>query len=195
MYRYLIVIIASLLVSCSQKKHEDKLDESRAGEKNERKIDSVSVYFYNYIRQDEKAVGCGEIQITGSENDELNRTVLSCKLTDTPLLDVIASRIDSLRPSASSAAEDIRISAKISYNNNTSSMLCIGGMYSDLIFLDGILQETDNKLLFMLKNNIGYYPWMIGDALMNMSELKDNSFPKEPFKSSPQYEEYQQRSR
>ncbi len=117
--------------------------------------------------------------------------ILDAEITDSLKLAKIQILLDSLTPLQNVDQIDARIVATINYSNGSKDILCIGGEYSDKIYLNGAAMQTDNKLLFTVKNYIGFYPWIIGDDMFRMAEMKDNSFAKEPFVSSAYYKEYQ----
>lgn len=185
-----LLAVVFLILSC--KKNNSETNANRVDSPPvERLIDSVSVLYYNHIFENEP-INWGIIELDYKRGD---KGVLTATLTDKTLLVKLHGLIKTLETQDNNELADVRIAAVIKYNDGTCDSLSVGDVYANRIYLNQKPQKTNNLLLFVLKNNIGYYPWMIGDAMMKMPELRDPSFPKEPFKSSVHYEAYQQRLR
>jgi hypothetical protein len=67
----------------------------------------------------------------------------------------------------------------------------MAGVYSSLMYVDGILQQRNNRLIYLLKNNIGYYSWLEPSVDLD-DEIKDTSFVKEPIIESSYYKKYKE---
>lgn len=186
------LFIFALLLSvtgCNNKQKENTLTEEVS--KSDRRIDSISVLYYNYLVEPQTPVKAEDIKLNIPQFDKDRKGVLDAHISDSIRIKDIKSRIDSLRPARQPSPLDARLVAIINYKDGSEDILCLGGHYVNEIFLNGVQQEADNKLLFMLKNYIGFYPWMIGDDMFAMEELQDQSFAKAPFISTPYYETYQ----
>jgi len=190
-----ITIICIGILSCNKTKNKESSDKKEElavdKEKADRKIDNISALFYNYIFVGENTVKPEDIKKDIPDFEIDKRGVLDAVITDTFKIKKIDSLLNSLKVSDSSNPVDVRIVALINYNDGSKDSLCIGGEYSNIIYWNGVEQSGSNELLFLLKNYIGFYPWMIGDDMLRMTEIRDNSFPKEPFVSTPYYKEYQ----
>lgn len=191
---YLICITLFLfaVTSCSNKQKENNTVEQET-ETTEPKgnINSISVLYYNYIVEAEATINPNDIQLNIPQFDKDRKGVLDATINDSIRISKLKNRIDSLHAVPQPSPIDARLVAIINYENGAQDQLCIGGKFVNKIFLNGVEQQTDNQLLFLLKNYIGFYPWMIGDDMYAMQELKDASFPKGPFISTPYYEAYQ----
>lgn len=196
MKKYCILFIFALFVlftGCNNKQKENTTDDNKESSipKADSRIDSISVLFYNYLTEAETPVKIEDIKLNIPQFDKDRKGVLDAYIIDSSKIADIKSRIDSLKPTQQPLTLDARLVAVIKYKDGREDVLCLGGHYVNDIFLNGIQQETDNKLLFLLKNYIGFYPWMIGDDMFAMKELQDSSFPKAPFISSAYYDTYQ----
>lgn len=191
---HLIFITLFLLAvtSCNNKQKESNTVEPET-ETVEPKgnISSISVLYYNYIVEAEAAVNPNDIQLNIPQFDKDRKGVLDATINDSIRISKLKSRIDSLHATPQPSPIDARLVAIINYENGAQDQLCVGGKYVNKIFLNGVEQQTDNQLLFLLKNYSGFYPWMIGDDMYAMQELQDASFSKGPFISTPYYEAYQ----
>lgn len=188
-----IFILLLSITSCNSKGKENnaQVEETQSISKADRRIDSISVLYYNYLIEPQTPIKPQDIKLNIPQFDKDRKGVLDAHLVDSMRIKDIKSRIDSLKPAQQPSELDARLVAIIKYKDGSEDVLCLGGQYVNEIFLNGIQQEADNKLLFMLKNYIGFYPWMIGDDMFAMKELQDQSFAKAPFISTPYYETYQ----
>lgn len=193
---YTLLIFALLLsiASCNNKPKENTQEEKQIDTvtKTNSSIDSISVLFYNYLADFKTPVKPENIKLNIPQFDKDRKGVLDAYIVDSMQIRSIKNRIDSLQPAQQALPLDARLVAVIKYNDGKNDTLTLGGYAVDQIYLNGVQQETDNKLLFILKNYIGFYPWMIGDDMFAMKELQDNSFPKAPFTSTAYYQAYQE---
>ncbi|PXV69160.1 hypothetical protein CLV62_101429 [Dysgonomonas alginatilytica] len=188
-----ISILLLAITSCNNKQKKDNAPQQETEiNKTDLSISNISVLYYNYIVESEAAISPNDIQLDLPQFEKDRKGVLDATIDDSIKIGKLKSRIDSLRPAQQPSPIDARLVAIINYTNGIQDQLCIGGKYVNKIFLNGAEQETDNQLLFLLKNYIGFYPWMIGDDMFAMQELQDASFPKGPFVSTPYYEAYQE---
>lgn len=188
-----ISILLLAITSCNNKQKKDNAPQQETEiNKTDLSISNISVLYYNYIVESEAAISPNDVQLNIPQFEKDRKGVLDATINDSIKIGKLKSRIDSLRPTQQPSPIDARLVAIINYKNGAQDQLCIGGKYVNKIFLNGEEQETDNQLLFLLKNYIGFYPWMIGDDMFAMQELQDSSFPKGPFVSTPYYEAYQE---
>lgn len=192
---YILFIFALFLSisSCNNKSKENalKVEESEIVATTNRSIDSISVLFYNYLLESQTPIKSEDIKLNIPHFDKDRKGVLDAYIVDSTRIKDIKNRIDSLQPTNQTLPLDARLVAIIKYNDGKTDTLSIGGHSVNQIYLNGIQQQTDNQMLFLIKNYIGFYPWMIGDDMFAMKELQDNSFPKAPFISTTYYEAYQ----
>lgn len=170
---------------------EKELGEPVIQQPQERSIKNISALYYNYIINDGQPQPLHLLQKDIPRFEVETKGILDAHITDTVKIRRINDLLGSLEPSMQQNPVDARIAIKINYTDGNEDVLCIGGRYTNRIFLNGVQQATNNRALFFLKNYIGFYPWLIGDDLFRMSEMKDNSFMKEPFVSTQHYKDYQ----
>lgn len=157
-----------------------------------RELAYIDALYFNYVFVSNTPVNPNDVKKDIPKFTINRKGVLDAEITDTNRVKKVQEMLANLQPSVEQTPVDARIVINLHYNDGGQSQICIGGVHTDRIYMNGIEQSRDNKLLFTLKNYIGFYPWLIGDDMFNMSELKDNSFPKGPFISSKYYKEYQQ---
>jgi len=200
MKNYLLIsILISLgflfmMASCKQKTNEStsSIDNSGQAILKDRKLEKISALYFNYIVESENPINAGDITKQIPQFDIDRKGILDAEITDSVKLKRIEKLVEKLQPATEEDNIDARIVLILEYNDNTSEQIIIGGKYTDRIYLNDVRQETDNEFLFVIKNSIGFYPWLIGDDLLTMEELKDPTFPKEPFVSSAYYKQYQE---
>jgi len=173
------IIILSLLYACCS-----------CNKKIETSIDSIYVLFYNYSFEGIIPIGCDEITKTSSTMTEfvivdaqgdstgafLNyQGVLDTTITDRSVLSAIEYELNTSKKDTLINLMDARISCFIRYKDGREERLCIGGYWAEYVAYNNCVVVTANKLLFLIKNAIGYYSWM-GDNILNYSyELKDST--------------------
>lgn len=185
----------NMLVSCSNKsKQEANIPDAEVvtNATADRSIKNISALYFNYVFNSNTPLKPEKMQKNIPDFKKDRKGVLDATISDTDKLNKIKSLLESLKVSSQQTPVDARIMFTINYNDKSKDILCIGGQYTNHIYLNGIEQEANNKLLFIIKNYIGFYPWMIGDDMFRMEEMGDNSFPKEPFFSSAYYKQYQE---
>lgn len=191
-YAVLIFVLFLTMTGCNNKQKENAAEPETQAKETNRSISNISVLYYNYLLDSVTPVNPNDIQLNIPQFDKDRRGVLDAGIDDSTKIKGLKNRIDSLQPAKTPSPIDARLVATIHYTNGSQDVLCLGGRSVNQIFLNGVEQETDNELLFLLKNYTGFYPWMIGDDMFAMKELQDPSFPKGPFISTPYYEAYQQ---
>jgi len=173
----------------AQKQVENTITETSVQNRELKRIDAL---YYNYIFDTATPVKPEDIRKDIPQFEKERKGVLDAEIADSLKIDKLLNLLVNLRPSEKQAPLDARIVFILRYSDESKDTLSIGGSYTNKLYLNGIEQATDNELLFALKNYIGFYPWLIGDDMFNMSELQDNSFPKPPFTSSIYYKQYQE---
>lgn len=196
MKKYIPLLIFLLLLSvagCKNTKPENSDDNAKRQTivNSDRSINQISVLFYNYLIDWQPPIKPEDIKLSIPDFAKDPKGVLDADITDSVRIANLKKQIDLLTPSQNSSPLNARVVALIRYTDGSQDQLCLGGTYVNEIFVNGIMQETNNELLFLLKNYIGFYPWIIGDDMFKMQELQDNSFAKMPYLSTPYYERYQ----
>lgn len=164
-------------------------------------IEYIHIEYYNYLFESPVSIGCEEIKKTivpdfektfiyDSANPSIvidsminYQTVLDTIIKDQILLKKIETEINKLKCDTLGNDIDARISVSIKYKDGTEEKICIGGYYSEQILYKGKLQLQNNRLLFLIKNNIGYYKWMPKKDMLYMDELNDTTFIRKPIES------------
>ncbi|MFT3995756.1 MAG: hypothetical protein QM660_15710 [Dysgonomonas sp.] len=171
-------------------------------------IESIRIAYYNYIFETSESINCDDIKVTtlpsfenilvydSKKKDSIVESYIDYQaifdtiITNSILLKKIEDELILLKTNDSLKSIDSRISATILYKNGKEEKLCIGGIFTNVILYNGQIQETNNKLLYLIKNNIGYYNWISTEDIEYMDELNDTSFEKEPFVESTYYKRY-----
>lgn len=197
-FLYIPVIFASLLLftCCKQNKKENEKNltnqSANDGVNKEQSLTRIDALYYNYIFESETPIKASDMKKEIPVFSEDKNGILDASITDSTKIKEIKDLLVDLKASDEETTPDTRMIFVLVYDDESKDTISLGGIYSDNIYLNGREQIRNNKLLFTLKNYIGFYPWFIGDDMFNMSELQDHSFPKPPFTSSPYYKEYQQ---
>ena len=107
--------------------------------------------------------------------------ILDTTITNPIVLFEIAKELKNLQSEPANFPVDARISCTIKYKNGKEEKLCIGGGYHWVNAIDycGVRQKQNNHLLYLIKQNIGYYSWMSDRVLEYSEELQDNSFKRD----------------
>jgi len=153
-------------------------------------IDSITALYFNYTFNSVKSIKCEELDQKLIPDFKNRATgILDAKILDCTILKEIESELMTLSPIKDSSYPDTRISVNIFYRDGTVKRICIDDMSPNQLYLDNIRQKNNNHLLYLIKNNIGYYTWFENPEEY-MDELKDTTFIKEPFIESPYYKQY-----
>lgn len=164
----------------------------------ENSIDSMEGVYYNYIFSSSKLIDCDEIQVDSTENKENNFTVTESDgfvfytpsyqrvvdtiVADRKILKEIQIELDKLEILEDTFDVDARIRVEFNYSNGENKKLCIGGEFTNHMMLDGKKVKTNNRLLYLIKYNLGFYSWLHNYQLDIMDELQDTTFRRIPIK-------------
>jgi hypothetical protein len=197
---FLFFCIYSFIFGGCKKSDEYKKTENYVCQNIDTNIKSIYVLFFNYSFNTVIAVDCDEIEkkIPSMEKTEIAdekgivigsmidyQGVLDSTITNIFTLHEIEQELKKLKVASDSlpCCVDARISCLIKYKDGQEDKLCIGGYSVDFIEYNGISQEPPyNKLLYLIKNSIGYYSWMGDRMLEYSSELQDKSFQRDSVK-------------
>lgn len=179
-------------VSCNKKlSANDKITEKDSCNTN---IEYISALYYNYTFNSARARNWDDLILNIPNFINKSNGVLNATITNCNLLKEIETQLKTLKPMDEQRSDaDIRIVIHIKYKNKEDLTLCIGGYFSDGLFTKdriALKSQSKNKLLYLIKNNIGYYPWFSEEDLENMDELKDTTFVREARIESPYYKKY-----
>ena len=164
MYILSSIMMALFLICCSSAQNKDE-------------IESIYILYYNYSFASDFPTNCDQIKVginkeipqirtsfvINNHGDTINHQVnyygvLDTTITDPLALKDIANELKNLQAdSANNYSFDARISCFIKYKNKKEERLCIGGEFTDGILYNGTVQKTNNKLLYLIKQNIDYY--------------------------------------
>lgn len=197
-YYFCLSLLFSFLpfiVNCKGNTHNNNTSEKENSTKEvvseNQELTHVNALYYNYVFTSSTPVNPGNVKRNIPKFGINRKGILDAEITDVNKIRKIQDILATLKPSPEQTPLDARIVINLHYNDGSYRQICIGGVHTDKIYLDGIEQVRDNNALFTLKNYIGFYPWLIGDDMFKMSELQDNTFPKAPFISTQYYKEYQ----
>lgn len=152
-------------------------------------IDSITSFFYNCGINTIEAITCEELanaKMTFNFKKGRAYGVIKAKITDRETLKKIENEISLLKPDTVDYPMDVRIAINIFYSNGDTAQICMNGHSPNILYLNGRQQMTNNRLIFLIKNNIGYYSWIHSNEI----ELKDTSAAKESIIESPYYKQY-----
>lgn len=189
-----LLSVALSFIGC--KPNDNKQTENKTA-KTENKPDSIveaAALYYNTSFTDKAMVGWEDIKLDiPSFEDGQDVGVLDALITDPKVIAEMQQLIETLQPRTDSISlPDYRIAVTLKYKSGKTQRLGITDPHCvDKLYLNDVAQQTNNRLLYLIKNNIGFYPWLIGYNLAQQSELYDNSFLKEPFIQSNYYKEWQ----
>lgn len=190
-YTYFCLVFVLIIVSCNNSTKQ-RLTISN----NSSHIDSITALFFNYDLDGVRNIRCDELQknIPNFEvkTDEYKEGILDALITDSNVLKEIQYELSKTKPLKDKIYLDTRIAFKVYYKNGSVDNLCTNGK---LFFLNDVPLQKNNRLMYILKNNIGYYSWFGGLSQKYMDELKDTTFTKEPFIESPYYKLYKENNK
>lgn len=98
--------------------------------------------------------------------------IIDTIITDNSILNDIECELTRLQKDSITNDMDARISCVIHYKNDKVEYLCIGGYLADYMIFNNEA-VNNNRLLYLLKKNIGYYNWMDSEVLKHSRELND----------------------
>ena len=168
--RFLILLISTIsLFACKNQteNHTNTLD---------CQIDSIHVYYYNYLFNSIISRTC---------EDVIEKRY---PIEDGDVIDTLITNIEILRQIEAALlqleadipySQDTRFVAVVYWKSKEISQVCIGGYFSTFIVWNGIRQNENNELLYLLKLHSGYYSWLDDDEISAMPELKDTTFLRE----------------
>lgn len=150
-------------------------------------IQSINVLYYTYSFETKIPIKCNEIILKKgktfkSENGRIllkEGDILDTTITNKKILNKIGKELKRLHHMSGFPIIDARICCRIKYTNGKIEKLCIGGYFADKINYKGIMCNSNNHLLFLIKNSIGYYLWMNDNIMKNEKELWDSSFKRD----------------
>lgn len=139
-------------------------------------LDSIKVYYYNYSFISPLNIKCSDIKKSKSiplekASDDyegiVNKTIKNCNV----LMD-IEKEIRNTQPGDFIASKDARILCILYNKDGTTSELCLC-QDSDVkyIYINGVLQNFNFHLVYLVKENSGYYEWFTEKEKQSFEEL------------------------
>ena len=193
----IFIWLSITFIGCQNKPQNDSINTSIISpDECDCEITSISVLYYNWIFNTARAKNWDDLKL--NVPDFINNTngVLDAEITDCNTLKKIAEELNTLEPAKDQSGNaDIRILLTINYKDKDACTLTIGGYFAEGIFTKDrveLASNNTNRLLFLIKNNAGYYSWFDDEELNNMDELKDTSFVKKPLIESLYYKQYKE---
>lgn len=157
-------------------------------------ISSIDALYYNYIFDTSTAVNWNDVKLNVPDFKKNSHGVLDAKITNCLVLREINEELKTIHPMTKQwPGADVRIVFSVNYKNGKDTVFTICGYFSDMIFSKervALSTNNTNRLLFLLKNNIGYYSWIDKDYYQYMPEIQDSSFRKESIIESLYYKKY-----
>lgn len=146
-------------------------------------IHSIRVLFYTQIFNSARALGWNDLykryetQMTENVKGLLLKDSI---ITECSTLKAIEAELQTLRMSNESFSSDARMAITVVMKDKSVKEYCIGGIYSDGFYpkeYKSARFESDNtnKLIFLIKKEVGYYTFVDPEYLNYMDELKDDS--------------------
>ena len=177
MKKYVILMLTLFFISCHNSKE--------AG----RTIDSIKVWYYNVLFERITAVDCHEIVYLPEKVDTLedgrflptSQCILESIITDKEVLREILIELDE-RKILKSDYMDARMKCYISYSDGQTDSLCISSI-SNYGNYNGQPVKLTNKLIYLIRENCGFYRWIGADYLKYFDELNDTTFVRKKVKS------------
>ncbi|MCU6770094.1 hypothetical protein OCV73_14235 [Barnesiella propionica] len=135
------------------------------------------------------AVDCHEIIYLPEKVDTLederflptSQCILESIITDKEVLREILIELDE-RKILKSDYMDARMKCYISYSDGQIDSLCISSI-SNYGNYNGQPVKLTNKLIYLIRENCGFYRWIGADYLKYFDELNDTTFVREKVKS------------
>lgn len=158
-------------------------------------VESIEALYYNCITLSKAMYGWDDLKKDIPAFDRgICVGVLDGSIENPKVKTEIQQLIDGLQPDVNNRnfMPDYRIVATVKYKSGKTERLGISGSLMNTIYLNDTLQLKNNRLIYLIKNYLGIYPWLIGDRLNDQEELFDNSYSKDPFVESKYYKMYQQ---
>jgi len=150
-------------------------------------IQSINVVFYAYSFETRFPIKCNDIKpkkgkTFKSEDGRFlfkDGSILDTTIRDVKVLHEIGKELKRLHHVSGFPIMDARICCRIKYTNGKIEKLFISGYFTEEIFYKNIRCNSNNHLLFLIKNSIGYYSWMNDNIMNNENELRDSSFKRD----------------
>ncbi len=180
-YKYLLTILVGILLFSSCKGSKDE-------------IDYIDVLYHNTIFGSKQSPEMREnlkASIPDFTSPYSERGIFPVKITDSDVLKQIQAELVTLTPQDKYLYPDVRIMMDVHYKDGSVKHVDFCGVLSDAIFVDGKRQAYNNRLAYIVKNNVGLYGWIKDDATFKlMPEIKDTTIVKEPLIEGYWYREY-----
>jgi len=184
---YYILIIG--LIACN--KTNDNKANDRMSTICDSSIDSITVSYYNQYFESPLARKYSDIMTAkrptfekiyianSGDYNVLYTGVIDTVIANCSVLLSIESELNTLKPDTSFAVKDFRIALIVYYKDSKLPKKVLINESND-VFLNNILQIKNNKFIYLIKKNIGFYSWFTRDYLEDMEELNDTTFEREP---------------
>lgn len=195
-----IFIILIMMLGCKyeNQKSTHKVAISQDSDSCDCEIISINSLYYNYFFNTARAKNWDDLVLNIPDFKNNSHGILNASITNCNTLKEIDKELKTLKASDQLGDADIRIIFSVNYKNRKDTTLCIGGYFaSDIVNKErvGLTTENTNRLIYLIKNNIGYYTWFDDNDYKYMDELKDTTFVKEPFIESPYYKLYKENNK
>ena len=150
--------------------------------KNNRKLTSMNVLYYNYLFERILAVRCDEIKYSPITFDTIlsdpllieESGVIDTTIINEKYLNEVEAKLKLLKKRTYKGI-DARMKCYFHYSDKSVDSLCIGQSPKVAIYNNKPVY-LNNELIYLIRNYSGFYKWMIADQMIYFSELNDSSF-------------------
>lgn len=197
MTRFIVILfILTSFLSCKNNKKENTTTpqptENIAETKTADSITLIKALYFNYPFADSKLYKWTDLEKSIPDFAKGKKEgILDAEINNPDALNKIFTLIKDSKTATSNNPINTRIAITIYYNNGTKDTMVIGDSNTNTIFINETQLESNNRLLYLIKNNMGYYSWMLGTDMSDLKELYDNSYIKEPFIRDKYYKLWQ----
>ncbi len=177
-----ILVIGLIACNSSNNKVNNKVEDIC-----ECSIDSIKASYYNTYFESPLARKYSDIMkarrpsfekiyIGNTQRYHVKYTgVIDTVITDCNVLLSIEAELKILKPNLAFASKDARIALTLFYRNAKHTKIILINESND-IFCNDVHQSKNNKLIYLVKKNIGFYTWFMRGELKHMEELNDTTF-------------------
>lgn len=135
----------------------------------------IYISYYKGLAETLVPIRCGDIAKIPSESFKVDTII-----ADSYLVNEIKKQAEIAQKNTSRLFSgcDIRMDCKVFHNNTESMKICIGQL--DCIVINGEPVGSNNKLLYLIRKNSGYYNYFNREQLRHIfKELKIYGIPKD----------------
>jgi hypothetical protein len=156
-------------------------------------IDNIEVLYYNGIFENIESVACDEIIYNPAKQPKQKYTeagepvpievcVIKATINNKKVLQEIESELEKWELSDDKNNIDARMKCFVNYKHNNVDTLCIGNNPQWAVLNNIQSVKLSNKLIYLLRQNCGFYEWIGHDYMKYFDEMNDTTFVREKIK-------------